>query len=206
MKIQAARTTRRGGALVAAAAALAVVMSAQSAYAAVNLTVPGESPGVPAYARVEPGGVFHTDEWAVVPFYRLPTCVPEDFNLMAFFDVPGAFGCPLTVEGREVWDNGPGQEPAPNLAVLRGTGVPVWFASTAELQAAMSDGALTIGELSSLDSLVVGTADFFQEVLRPGKLQVITARGTLPDGRSFRLQVSFPITTGQPPHVRIDIR
>ncbi len=115
MRTDATRTTRRRSALVAAAAALAVGLSAQSAYADVNLTVPGESPGVPAYARVEPGGAFHADEWAVMPFYRLPTCVPEDFNLMAFFDVPTAFGCPLTVSGHEVWDNGPGRSPPRTL-------------------------------------------------------------------------------------------
>ena len=205
MRVQRMRTTRRRGALLGAAAALAVVMSAQSASADVNLTVPGESPGVPAYARVEPGGVFHTGQWAAVPFYRLPTCVPEDFNLMTFFDVPRAFGCPLTVSGHEVWDNGPGQEPAPNLAVTRGTGVPVWFASWPEIEGAMSEGVLTIGELSGLDSLVTGTADRYQEVLRPGELTVINARGTLSDGRSFRFHAKY--SAGDPaPRAQINIR
>ena len=204
MRMYATRSIRRRGALVAAAATLAIGLSAQSASADVNLTVPGESPGVPAYARVEPGGVFHTDEWATVPFYRLPTCVPEDFNLMTFFDIPGAFGCPLTVSGHEVWDNGPGQDPAPNVAVTRGTDVPVWFASWPEIETAMSDGVLTIAELSGLDSLVVGTADHFQEVLRPGEHNgVINARGTLSDGRSFRFHGKYSVH-GQS-HVRIDI-
>jgi hypothetical protein len=205
MGVQRMRTTRRRGALLGAAAALAVVMSAQSASADVNLTVPGESPGVPAYARVEPGGVFHTGQWAAVPFYRLPTCVPEDFNLMTFFDVPRAFGCPLTVSGHEVWDNGPGQEPAPNLAVLRGTGVPVWFASADEVQAAMSDGVLTIAELSGLDSLVIGTADRYQEVLHPNERIVINAGGTLSDGRSFRLHATYAVGD-LAPRDQIDIR
>lgn len=206
MRAHPTRTIRQRSALVAAAAALAVGLSAQGAYADVNLTVPGESPGVPAYARVEQPGVFHTDEWAVVPFYRLPTCVPEDFNLMSFLDVPRAFGCPLTVAGHEVWDNGPGQEPAPNLAVVHGTDVPIWFASWPEMQAALSDGVLTIGELSALDSLVTGTADRYQEVLQPdpGGLIVINARGTLSDGRSFRFHAKYSVHDDAP-QVQIDI-
>lgn len=183
--------------------ALAVGLTGQSAYAAVNLRFPGESPGVPAYARIGPDAI-HTDEWAVVPFYRLPDCVPADFNLLRFMDAPRAFGCPLTVEGHEVWERGPRQESAPKQVVTRGTGVPVWFASWPELQAAMSDGVLTIGELSGLESLVVGTADVYQEVLRPGELFVVNAQGTLSDGRSFQLHAHC-LCEKQEPVVRIRI-
>lgn len=195
---------KRRGALVATAAALVVVLSGQSAHADVNLAFPGESPGVPAYARIEPSGAFHTQEWAAVPFYRLPACVPDDFNLMSFFDIPRAFGCPLTVEGHEVWDSGPGQEPAPNQVVTTTGGVPMWFASWPELEEAMSDGVLTIAELSGLDSLVVGTADSYQEVLHPGEMIVINARGTLSDGRSFRFHARH-LARNESPQVQIKI-
>lgn len=194
---------RARAALMVVTTALAVGLMGQSAHAAENLRFPGESPGVPAYARVAPDGIA-TDEWAPVVFYRQPSCVPADFNLLRFIAGPRAFACPLTVEGREVWENGPGQDAAPKQSVTRGRDVPIWFASTSELQAAASDGVLTIGELSSLDSLVVGTATTYQEVLRPGQLIVINARGTLADGRAFRLHAHC-LCEKQEPVVHIEI-
>lgn len=166
------------------------------AAANVRLAFPEETPGPPYYARISSDGAPQTEQWAAIVFYRDPGCVPSGFNLLQFFDIPRAFGCPLTVEGFEIWKNGPGQDPAPIQVKSRGLGaVPVWFVSPAELAAAMADGVLTIGELSALPSLQVGTADSFQEVLHPseaakhGKL-TITASGTLSDGRAFQLQVS----------------
>lgn len=201
------RNGRTGSARRLAVAVTAVTfvlgLTGQSAHAAVNLTFPGESPGVPAYARMGPD-IIHTDEWAAVPFYRLPSCVPEAFNLLRFIDAPRAFGCPLTVEGHEVWERGPGQEPAPRQVVTRGENVPIWFASAPEVISAAGDGVLTIGELANLDSLVTGTADVYHEVLRPGELIVINARGTLDDGRPFRLHAHCRCET-QEPVVRIDI-
>ncbi len=190
--------------LLMIATALAVGITGQDAYAAVNLTFPGQSPGVPAYARIGQETI-HTDEWAAVPFYRLPSCVPTDFNLLRFVDVPRAFGCPLTVGGHEIWEHGPGQEPAPKQVVTTSSDVPIWFVSWPELQAAMSDGVVTIGELSSMKSLVVGTADVYQEVLRPGELIVVNARGSLADGRSFRLHTHC-LCEKQAAVTHIDIR
>ncbi len=199
-----ARTGRRArAALMVVTTALTLGLLGQSAQAAQNLTFPGESPGVPAYARVAPDDIA-TDEWAAVVFYRQPSCVPADFNLLRFIAGPRAFACPLTVAGHEVWENGPGQDAAPKQSVTRGRDVPIWFASTSELQAAASDGVLTIGELSSLESLVVGTADTYQEVLRPGQLIVINARGTLADGRDFRLHAHCQCEK-QEPVVHIEI-
>lgn len=183
------RATGRGGrrvALMVAATALTAGLTGQTAHAAVTLRFPGQSPGIPAYTRMGPD-IIHTEEWAVVPFYRLPSCVPADFNLLRSLDPPRAFRCPLLVEGHEVWERGPGQDPAPKQVVTRGQGVPIWFAPWSEVQAAASDGVLTITEISNLDSLVVGTADVYQEVLRPGTFIAINARGTLDDGRVFRL-------------------
>ena len=39
---------------------------------------------VPFYARTIEG-----QKWTSVIFYRPPGCVPRDFNLVSFFDVPG---------------------------------------------------------------------------------------------------------------------
>lgn len=183
---------------VALLTALPLVAPTSSAHAAVRVEFPAAAPGVPAYARIG-GEPIHTDEWAAIPFYRDPSCVPENFNLLRFLDAPRAFRCPLVVEGFEVWENGPGLDPAPVHAVTReADAVPVWFVSWPELQGAIADGVLTIGELSSLPSLVVGSAEQYGEVLHPGRLIHINARGALDDGRTFRLQ--FTCSCGERAH------
>lgn len=192
-------------------AALAVgLLPVGAATAKVRLAFPEEAPGPPFYARISTAGAPQTEQWAAIVFYRDPSCVPASFNLLQSFDIPRVFGCPLAIEGFEIWENGPGQDPGPIQVKSRGLGaVPVWFVSPAELAAAMADGVLTIGELSTLPSLQVGTADRFQEVLHPfqaakhGKL-TMTAFGTLSDGRAFQLQVSASRDT--PRHVKINIR
>ena len=71
--------------------------------------------------------------------------------------------------------------------------MPVWFVSWPELQAAADDGVLRIAELRALPSRITGTASHFRETLHPsqsnkkGKIN-IGARGSLSDGRSFKLQ------------------
>lgn len=176
-----------------------LLMTATAASAQVRTEIPTEDPGPPFYARFERDAVHtdivpHTDEWAAVVFYRSPGCIPVNFNLLDLFDVPGAFFCDLTIDGFEVWRNGPPPiDQAPMMAVLRGMGaVPIWFVSWEELQAEIADDALTITELSAMKSLIVGTATDFHETLHPtgGAVNpkiLINARGTLEDGRSFRL-------------------
>ena len=180
-----------------------------SAQAQVRTQIPEEDPGPPFYARVERSSVHtqivpHTDEWAAIVFYRSPACVPPNFNLMDLFNVPGAFFCQLTIEGFEIWRNGPPPvDFAPMQAKFNGLGaVPVWFVSWSELQAAIADDVLTITELQTLSSLQKGTATFFRETLHPTgganqpKLS-ITARGTLEDGRIFQLHHSGSVATVQ---------
>ena len=164
-----------------------------TARAQIMLTVPGESPGIPAYARVERPFEFHTEQWAAIVFYRSPECVPIAFNLLDFFDIPGAFGCPSTVSGFEVWENEPGVDLAPRQAVYSGLAVPVWFVPWPALQTALADDVLTMTELTSLDPLK-GVATVFHELLHPfgGVAKVphltISASGKLLDGRSFRFE------------------
>lgn len=191
------RRSARWGRVVAAllAPAFLAVLPADPAAAAKKLDFPvaGESPGVPAYARVgmDPAGKValpHDDQWAAIVFYREVACVPSGFNLMAFFDAPAAFGCPMTVEGHEVWKDGFDPTSAPIHVVTRDAGpVPVWFVSWPALQAAAADGALTKAELAALPSLVTGTATSYHEVLHPDEMILINARGTLSDGRSFKI-------------------
>jgi hypothetical protein len=170
-----------------------VLAAAPGASANVRIEGAGQEP---FYARIDSGGIVPNDgELAAIVFYRPPACVRADFNLLDFFDIPGAFFCgPATTTGFTIWNNGPGLDPAPLHAMNFGLGdVPVWFVSWPELQAAMGDGILTIGELAALPSLLVGSANSFQQVLHPHdaasvpKLNFV-ASGTLEDGRSFRVQ------------------
>jgi hypothetical protein len=181
------------------AVTMATVLGSLASAAAVQtlLRVPGESPGIPAYARLETPFAVHTDEWAAIVFYRLPGCIPSSFNLLNFFDVPGAFACPLTVSGFEIWENAPGTDGAPRQALSSGFAVPVWLVRWPTLQAELADNTLTISELASLQPLQ-GIATSYHEVLHPasppgttGGAKVphitISASGNLSDGRSFRL-------------------
>jgi len=156
--------------------------------------------GIPSYARIgaSEGRVWvpNDGEWAAIGFYRQTSCVPEEFNLLDFLDAPRAFGCELTVEGFEIWRNGPeAGDLGPIQAVSFGLGaVPIWFVKSDELQEAVADGVLTVAELGACASLRRGWASFFKETLHPfpvaqqTKLQIV-ARGTLEGGGAFFLQV-----------------
>ena len=202
--------------VLAIMAALAVALSMGTAPAAANVRIDGIA--VPFYARIvgpQTTGagfeVFHTDDWAAIPFYRPPECVPAEFNLLDFFDVPGAFGCnPMTVEQFTIWENGPETDPGPIHARSFGLGaVPVWFVAWPELEAAIADGELTIADLGALPSLIVGSATFYSETINPSPVAqnprtVIVAHGSLEDGRTFQMQgvASLDVLV----HVRITFR
>jgi hypothetical protein len=180
-----------------------LLVAAPNAFAIVR--VPGGD--VPFYARLGRGDLYHDDEWAAVVFYRPPSCVRPDFNLLDFFDIPAAFDCtPLTTEGFENWANGPEIDAAPELTKLQGLGaVPVWFVPWPALQAAIADDMLTIGELESLPHLV-GAASAYHETLRPlGVVKIATtefdARGALEDGRSFQVHAQAVDFSATPPEV-----
>ena len=127
--------------------------------------------------------------WAGVSFVRPPSCVPADFNLLDFFDIPGAFGCePMTVENFTIRKDP--FLPPPFQFVLHGLGdVPVWLVDADDMEAAISDGVLTIGELETIPSLVKGHASTYNEMVQPSPREprqvTLTASGTLDDGRAF---------------------
>jgi hypothetical protein len=172
-----------------AATALAAVQSLANVRIEVEAGVPG---GGPIYARIERGLIHHDGEWAAIAFYRIPECVPGDFNLLDFFDVPRSFDCPFLAEGFEIWQNGPPEDLAPLQSKLTGAGaVPVWFVRWGELSAAVADDVLTMDELHRMASLTQGIATFFQETLHPAQpdrqtMTTVVATGVLDDGRSFR--------------------
>ncbi len=182
------------------AAALGILgLCACLAVAAVRTTFPGQNPGPPVYAFLAGppfGEIFRDGDWVAIPFVRDPGCIPPGFNLLDSADIPGAFGCALTVDGFAIWKNGPPPiDPVPIFAHYSGLGsVPVWFVRWTELQAAIGGGLLTIGDLKALPSLIVGSADIFEAVEQPGLLRPqglgngkieIGAHGMLSDGRSF---------------------
>ena len=164
-----------------------------------------EDPGIPAYTEIEPAQphFINDGEWVAVVFYRDPSCVRSDFNLLQFFDIPIVFGCPLTMEGFSLWAGEP-LVGAPKILTLQGSGaVPIWFAPLESFQAAAADGELYIAELAAAEGLVRGTASQFSGTLLPRPLppelgggghpvggQSMAARGTLDDGGSFNLQFS----------------
>lgn len=199
----------------------AVVCLETSPGAAVRLTIPSQDPGPPFYVSIgrPPGGqIFQDGEWAAIPFLRETGCVPADSNLLDGFD-PRAFGCGLAVHGFAIYKNGPfPADPVPVYAMLMGDGaVLIWFVRWSELRAAIADDELTIGELASLPSLLIGSASFFEYVnqigvLRPqgegnGKIEIVSS-GTMNDGHDFQFSVREmgvdQISTLR--HIRIEFR
>ena len=172
-----------------------------------QLAFPVQSPGVPAYARLEllvPNfDVPNNKRWAAIVFYRDPACVPEDFNLGRFFDLPGpqglgAFACPLLVEGHEIWENGPGTDLAPIYVRTRNAvpDLPIWFVAWKDLRPILESGQVFIGDIAALPSLVRGRAYWYEEALYPnGSAErpgiTLRSEGSLEGGGKFRLKWHF---------------
>ena len=173
---------------------------------------PGESPGAPAYALLGRGFAPSDDGWVGIVFVRDPECVPAGFNLLNQFNPPAAWGCALTVEGEEWWHDPP--VPPPFQIHERGLGaVPIYFVALSEYLAAIADDVLTIGELESLPSLLIGYASFLHHVVHNSNQaanhghETLVSRGTLEDGRTFefRYNEKFLPETGEHvfPNVKI---
>ena len=63
-------------------------------------TIPPRLPGPPWYANFSADFIPADDGIVGIAFIREPSCIPTDFNLLLQFDVPAAFGCELTIEGK----------------------------------------------------------------------------------------------------------
>ena len=172
---------------------------------------PDQSPGPPFWTISGNGGFIPNDgTWAAIPFLREMDCTPSGQNLLVLAG-PSAFGCTLTVEGHEHWQNGPGIDPAPRQTKYRGLGsVPIVFVLWSEVAPAKA-GGLTLAELLALPSATIGHADRYVETdvygvsgpLGAGNgMYKISADGELEDGRSFDLQVNEVL--GELQKVRID--
>jgi hypothetical protein len=161
---------------------------------------------IPYYARLSDQDLFHTDDWAVIVFYKLPECVPDDFNLLEFLDVPNALYCADTTAGFMIWAGEP-WESAPIQMEVQGMGeVPVWFVSWPKLEAAIADDVLFVSDLERMSPLI-GSASFYNETLHPSegaKVSMINyvAHGTLLDGRTFQVNVTWPHAVGPEAPIR----
>jgi hypothetical protein len=175
------------------------------------------STDLPFYARIGEGEIYQDGEWAAIAFYRPPECVPEDFNLLDFMDIPAAFGCgdpehPYLI-GFGIWKN-PESNVTPIQSEMRlapGQTMPIWFVLWDQLYEATKDGVLTISELEGLDSLVAGYATFYTETLHPlgGGPQTmisIVASGLLDDGRKFSFQATGTKEENRLNHVKIEFK
>jgi len=169
----------------------------------VRVQFPESDPGIPAYARAFPGlnQFFQNGEWLAIPFYRAPSAIPADFNLMEFFHFPGpngpgAFATPILIKGFYLIEPDAPRGTFPKVAIATGDAVPIWFVRWSAYQAAMSDGVVTIGDVIAMNPLR-GIATKFNEVVKPritdrpnDHLVVISASGKLADGRTFKFHVT----------------
>jgi hypothetical protein len=172
--------------LLVALTLLVLIAGAQAG----NIRTDGVADTLPYYSRLEANEIFHDDQWTVIVFYRPAASVPADFNLLELWDEGALTGESMTVDGFIIWEE---LRTQPLLINLHGLGaVPVWFVSWNEMQAAATDGILTIGELAGLSSLKTGVAFNYQEMLQPNspdRLGTIeyNAKGKLDDGTPFRV-------------------
>lgn len=200
---------RKLGSFLVATVALMTSLGLQ---AELRLEIPDETFGGPFYARLdfapEAANIIpNNGKWAALVLYRQRECIPDDFNLLEMFDVPAAFFCPLNnMTGFEVWENAPGVDEQPMRTRLNGTGdVPIWFVLLDEFEQAADDGVVTITDFEAMPSLKRGSADFFQELLRPADSNPIgfihlVAWGEFDDGERFRLTYTTNVGTLGPEH------
>jgi hypothetical protein len=204
---------RRPQHLARLAFGLAILSAATLVQAQIRLNIPQDI-DPPFYADLGTGFLPHTDDWAVIFFYRSPECIPATFNLLDFLDFSGApFGCPLKIHGSTIWRSL--NDPFPAESLFQGDGaVPTWFVRWAELQAVAADQKLTIGEIAALPSRLIGSASLFSESIRNsipaqrGGNESLTAMGSLADGRSFQVEFTeqFRNNVHTFLHIRIEFR
>lgn len=159
---------------------LGVVLLAGVALASDRRLIPPD--GLPVWER----GLGVSDSGIVVfVFYRPMELVPpgHDFHNVLDFS---ALTIPPLVQGFDLWDEGAA---APKQVVLEnaeGKQVVICFVDSEELAPLWFDGTpFTIDELQAMESLQIGYASFYHEVLHPDKMIEVVAKGLLEDGQPF---------------------
>lgn len=150
-----------------------------------NITIlfPEDDPGIPIYARVGPilNQFFVADGKLVIPFYRNPECIRDDFDFLTYYDPPTAFGCELTVNGKFVIEEDAEDGAFPIMAHTEGEQVPVWIVDWPGFQALMEQESVTITDLEALNP-IKGVAQQYEEYLSPRMHEhqvIIEAEGTI---------------------------
>ncbi len=165
---------------------LVLVLLSGAAGTADRYLIP-EQMNLPFYTK----GLGHTDDgtWVVTAFYRPLEWVPANVNLYAL-DFSIDPNCPLFVEGFAILEEGSGAPMQMELRNVPGALMPVCFNGGQEFLKALNNGSVTLRELMGMESLVIGWADFYHEILQPmdasGKaVSNVVASGLLEDGRPF---------------------
>ncbi len=157
---------------------------------------------LPFWARTDIVPVI--DGYGVIYFYTAdPANIPDDFNLLWFFD-PRALDYPPAVSGFEIYSDE--QDLVPRKSHMTGNGaVHFWFFPEEAINAALADFELTMPELEDLDPLrgyathfveelhPVGEPDFGLPGGHPHPGLKMEASGVLTGGGSFH----FTLTTGE---------
>jgi hypothetical protein len=149
--------------------------------------IPEDRPGPAAYMRLETAGEMgFTDlEWVAIPVYRQIDLIPDDFNLLLFFDNATqerreyAQSVPLYVQGFVI------RNPQPLVLYFEDKPdepTPILFVSWGEFQEETDDGEIYIDELLCMESLQVGMADFYMEEIMLGWTHRIVTSGVIVDG------------------------
>ena len=160
-----------------------------------TVKVPEEDPGAPLYLRMTMllNQVFRVDGHVVIPFYRNPSCVRPDFNLLELFDVPAAFGCGLTCTAQYVIESDAPLGTFPIIVQTRSNNMPIWIITETAFDAAAADNMITINELQAANP-IKATATHFEEMLKPrfeNHHVVIHASGTIDEtGDPFSFHVN----------------
>ena len=179
---------------------------------------PGYGIGVPAYANlgaILPDGTvwtINTDQWAAIPFYHDPDCVPEDFNLALCWDF-NAFNCYSYMEGFYLFKDEPSADTSPIQAKYKAAEpMPVYFIPWPILEEALEDSELKMPELEGLEGLRIGFATFYTETYHAGAsvppyMNEAVAKGYMTDnGDGFQLKYTWLHEDLVPKSVRIDFR
>jgi hypothetical protein len=149
----------------------------------VTILFPEDDPGIPIYARVGPilNQFFVADGQLIIPFYRDPECIRDDFDFLTYYDPPAAFGCELTVNGKFVIEEDAEQGTFPIMAHTEGNQVPVWIIDWPGFQALMERESVAITDLEALNP-IKAVAHQYEEYLSPRMNEhevIIEATGTV---------------------------
>jgi hypothetical protein len=164
----------------------------------IEFSIPQDNPGPPFYARIAILGAdrlfMEAGSTVIIPMLRNVDCINPEFNLLNLFDVPAAFFCPLTVNGKGLIEPGATPDVFPIIAYLQSSDMPIWFLDRDPLLAAIADGVLTLSELNALNPRK-GVASRYIEYNKPRTVEdhllVIECNGVIPaTNQSFEFKVN----------------